>query len=71
MWPILTSAAGAVNVLYLNALLTLQHLSPPAELKELTEHNTTLKRADMRVTLLVVAEFVESKLVTENLHEPS
>ena len=42
--------------------LTMQHLSPPAELEEMAERNTTLTRADMRAALSVVAEFVESQL---------
>ena len=42
--------------------LTLQHLSPPAELEEMAERNTTLTRADMRAALSVVAEFVKTQL---------
>ena len=43
-------------------LLTMQHLSPPAELEEMAERNTTLTRADMRAALSVVAEFVKAQL---------
>ena len=42
--------------------LTMQHLSPPAELEEMAERNTTLTRADMRAALSVVAEFVKTQL---------
>ena len=48
-------------------LLTMQHLSPPAELEEMAERNTTLTRADMRAALSVVPEFAESQLDTENI----
>ena len=42
--------------------LSMQHLSPPAELEEMAERNTTLTRADMRAALSVVAEFVKAQL---------
>ena len=42
--------------------LSMQHLSPPAELEEMAERNTTLTRADMRAALSVVAEFVKTQL---------